>query len=214
MERRESDRDNREPREPARPKERRDATSKRITERRRQQHDRGGPEQCRDQGPQRKHGERHSKHARHDVQREARAGKKSAADDGACRVPVEPGAHVAERVVLQPAGRPRPREGGSAEETSDGPQPDVANEDAERARDNARGDADLAALNEQPGGNARQILRSEGAESNREECQHGTTAADDAVIASPASDSYSRSIARDVTSIVVRLTVAASCRAI
>ena len=85
---------------------------------------------------------------------------------------VEPGADIAQRVMLEPASGPRPRQRRRAEETPDRPQPDVADEDAERARQDPLGHADLAALDEKPGRDAREIFRSKRAKRNREDGQH------------------------------------------
>ena len=96
---------------------------------------------------------------------------------------------------------PRPGQRRASKHAADGPEADIARKDPRCAGENAGADANLPALNQQPGRDAGQILRRERPEYDAEQRddRHGV-------------DSYSIRTPLDARSIVVRLTVAASSR--
>src|SRR5262250_458694 len=108
---------------------------------------------------------------------------------------------------------PAPPQQGAAEDPPQRPQSEITDVDTDDARKNAAGQADFAALDQQPGRDARRVLRDKRSEHDRERGQHGGSSTR-CVARQGISDSYSSVMPRSVTSTAVRLTVAASSRSI
>ena len=80
------------------------------------------------------------------------------------------------RSVLKLPTDPGPCENGAPEQAAGSPEPDIADEDAERAGKNPGRRADFAALDQQSRRDARQVFRNECAEQERREDQHDQAA--------------------------------------
>jgi len=87
-------------------------------------------------------------------------------------VTLEPRSKLADAVLPHLTAHPGPRENGTPEQAARSPQPHVAGENAERARENRGRRANLAAFDQQARRDTRKIFRHERAEGQRDKDQH------------------------------------------
>src|SRR5262249_39058416 len=127
------------------------------------------------------------------------------------RVALQPVVRVLNAPMGQAAPSPTPFQQGAAEHASERPQSEIAEVDADDAGENASGQAQFAALDQQPGRDAGRVSGDKCPQDDPDKSYHADSATRRTGRCGT-SDSYSRATLRSVTSTTVRLTVAASSR--